>query len=58
MMRRLITFALAMALATAPLRAQDGTFTINLRDAEISVLAEQITEITNYSHGRIVRSAG
>lgn len=46
MMRSLITFALAMALATAPLRAQDGTFTINLRDAEISVLAEQITEIT------------
>jgi general secretion pathway protein D len=46
MMRGLTTVVLALALATAPLRAQDGTFTINLRDAQISVLAEQITEIT------------
>ena len=46
MMRRVLITALAILLATAPVRAQDGTYTINLRDAEISVLAEQITEIT------------
>ena len=47
-MRRLIqaaAFALACLLG-APAQAQDETFVVNLRDADISVLVEQISEIT------------
>ncbi|QFT58105.1 Type II secretion system protein D precursor [Sulfitobacter sp. THAF37] len=45
-LRPLIVFALTLLLAL-PARAQDDeTFVINLRDAEISVLVEQISEIT------------
>ncbi|MBU2359562.1 MAG: type II secretion system protein GspD, partial [Alphaproteobacteria bacterium] len=35
-----------MSLTVTPLRAQTDTYTINLRDADISVLAEQISDIT------------
>ncbi|APE42013.1 type II secretion system protein GspD [Sulfitobacter alexandrii] len=46
LLRPLIVLALALLLAL-PARAQDDeTFVINLRDAEISVLVEQISEIT------------
>lgn len=46
MMRWLFCCILSLTLATGSVRAQDNTFTINLRDADISVLAEQISEIT------------
>lgn len=53
-MRRLITLLLtlawilptAVAAQVAPLDETDDDFTINLRNAEISVLAEQVSEIT------------
>ena len=46
-MKHLITASLlALVLTALPLKAQDNTFTINLRDAEVSVLAEQISDIT------------
>lgn len=45
MMRWIYIAALAL-MSTSTVQAQEGTFTINLRDADISVLAEQITEIT------------
>ncbi|SHF30743.1 type II secretion system protein D (GspD) [Loktanella atrilutea] len=46
MMRRVIIALMVLLIAAAPLRAQDSTYTINLRDAEIAVLAEQVTDIT------------
>lgn len=46
MLRPLVILVLALMLAL-PARAQDNeTFVINLRDADISVLVEQISEIT------------
>ncbi len=46
MMRLLASCALIVSLTVTPLRAQTDTYTINLRDADISVLAEQISDIT------------
>ena len=45
-LRHIAAFALAVLLMLpAPVRAQE-TFVINLRDADISLLVEQISEIT------------
>ncbi|WP_237059874.1 type II secretion system secretin GspD [Loktanella sp. M215] len=46
MMRLLASCALIVSLTVTSLRAQTDTYTINLRDADISVLAEQISDIT------------
>ncbi|MCF7698976.1 type II secretion system protein GspD [Loktanella sp. M215] len=45
-MRLLASCALIVSLTVTSLRAQTDTYTINLRDADISVLAEQISDIT------------
>ena len=46
MIRLIALIAVMLALPPAPLRAQTDTYTINLRDADIAVLAEQISDIT------------